>query len=250
MHTTIGYAATPSLTTEEFVDGAPDQHVRVVGDDIYIGKYNRIVAVMAIANSMRHAKLESPSLRSVFSPFIVPKVSLASDSEDVWMPQDMSRNPLVLATNEALNAKILVSEVHVVDTNIVGVNLAEGALTPVTGEIHTLYIRDTGNTIAIGVWNNLQLTLGVDLPVGRYQVVGAQCFSDFGGLFRLVPIGEDYRPGGIMADDLRPYNAGVQRMGNWGVWCEFDQLTPPSIDILPYRATTWFTLALDLIKVR
>lgn len=249
MHTTIGYAAEPTLTTEEFVDGAADQHVRVVDDDIYIGKYNHIVAAMACAFAMRHAKLEAPSLRGVFSPFIVPRVSLAGDSKDAWMPQDLSHSPLVLATNEALNAKILVSEVHGDHYNVVGVNLAEGALTPVTGTIHTLYIRDVGDVTVIGKWNNLQLTLGIDLPVGRYQVVGAQCFSTSGGLFRLVPIGEDYRPGGIMADDKHPYNAGCQRMGNWGVWCEFDQLTPPSIDILPYTATNWFTLALDLIKV-
>ena len=249
MHTTIGYAAAPTLTTEEFVDGAPDQHVRVVGDDIYIGKYNQIVAAMAMGHSVSYAKLESPSLRRVFSPFIVPKVSLAADSKDAWMPQDMSRNPLVLATNEALNAKMLVSEVHADHYNVVGINLAEGALATVSGPIHTLYIVDEGDVCPIGVWTNLQLTLGIDLPVGRYQVVGAQCFSNFGGLFRLVPIGEDYRPGGIMGDDLHPYNAGVQRMGNWGVWCEFDQLTPPSIDILPYKATGWFTLALDLIKV-
>jgi len=248
MHTTVGFGQNASVTTEEYLAGIADQSHRVSGDDIYVGAYNRVVAAMAMGNSMSYGKLESPSLRRVFNPFIIPKCSQAADSKDAWQPQDMSRNPLVLATNEALNAKSKISEVHDGEWNIVGVNLAKGALTTVTGEIHTLKITGS-ETLTIGVWTNTSLTLGVDLPVGRYQLVGAECFANYGGLFRFVPIGEDFRPGGIMADDDFQSNLGCQRMGNWGVWCEFDQLTPPSLDICPYIAGTWYTITMDLIKV-
>jgi len=248
MHTTIGFYEMPSGTAEQFVAGVADQSARVSGDDIYIGEFNRIVGAMALGHALTYAKLESPSLRRVFNPFIVPKVSLAGDSEDMFEAQDLSRNPLSLATNEALNAKINITEASATEGNIVGVNLAKGALTPVTGEIHTLRITAAA-TLTIGVWTNHSLTLGVDLPVGRYQLVGAQAFANHGGLFRFVPIGESYRPGGILCDDSRNSDVENQRMGHWGIWCEFDQLTPPSIEFLPFTAGTWYTLVMDLIKV-
>lgn len=252
MHTTIGYAKTPvDPPIEEFVTGVADQHVRVVGDDIYIGEYNRIVAMMAVGHSLRYARLVSPSLRRFFSPYIEPNVSLAGDSMDAWQPMDLSRNPIPLATNEALNAKSLQIEVHPTFANIVGVNLAKAALAPVSGEIHTMRIIDTSPTeITEKVWTNHQLTLGVDLPVGRYQIVGAECASSKGGLFRFVPVGEDYRPGGIMHDAVKTKQLHSQRLGNWGVWCEFDQLTPPTLDLLPYATTDYYSLKLDLVKVR
>ncbi|GAI99820.1 unnamed protein product [marine sediment metagenome] len=52
-----------------------------------------------------------------------------------------------------------------------------------------------------------------------------------------------------MHDDTKTNQLMAQRLGNWGVWCEFDQLTPPSLDILPYTTTGWYRLTLDLIKV-
>lgn len=253
IHTTVGFAEAVNSTSLVEVEGAPDQHVRVVGDDVYIGEYNKIVGACAIHESCRLAKLMSPSLRRFFNPFINPKVSLSGDSSDPIQGMDIARNPIPLATNEALNAWIHCSGAEATLEAVVGVNLAKAGLAPVFGAIHTLRIQGSG-TISIGVWTNHSLTLGVDLPVGRYQLVGAECWSNYCGLFRLVPVGEDFRPGGVMVDDRTPTlhhpNTINQRQGNWGVWCEFDQLTPPSLDMLPANGSgTWYVLYLDLIKV-
>ncbi|GAJ13770.1 unnamed protein product, partial [marine sediment metagenome] len=57
------------------IAGVADQHTRVEGEDIYIGKYNKIVALAATGYNMGYAKLASPSLRRVFNPFIQPIMS-------------------------------------------------------------------------------------------------------------------------------------------------------------------------------
>lgn len=249
LHTTVAFYELPSGTSEQFIAGVADQSHRVVSDDIFIGKFNRIVAAMAMGHALTYGKLESPSLRRFFNPFIYPKVSIAGDSYDTWKPQDLSRNPLILDRNEALNAKGNITEASATQGNVVGVNLAEGPLEPVRGEIHTMRMSAAA-TLTIGVWTNHTLTFPSDLPVGRYQIVGAQAYANYGGMFRFVPIGSDHRPGGMLAMDSQGgVDMTAQRMGNWGVWCEFDQLTQPTIEFCPMQAGTWYTLAIDLIKI-
>jgi len=236
------------VVTEEEIAGVVDQNARVIGDDVYIGRYNRIVSAFGGGHSMQTMRLVSPSLRRVFAPYIHPIYSAAADAYWLVKPVYMVDNPIALETNEALNAMAKVSEVHATTYNFMGVSLAEGALAPVTGEIRTMVI-EADATLTIGVWTNHTLTLPVDLPVGRYQVVGAQCRSNAVGIFRLVPIGEDFRCGGMIDAGDKFIDTTGQRFGALGVWCEFDQLTPPSLEICPNVAGGWYSLKLDLIKV-
>lgn len=248
MHHTIVFAENPTLTTLDYIAGVADVTVRVADDDIYIGKYNRIVAAGAIGNSLSYSKLLSPSLRRFFNPFIIPKCSVAADSKDAYQMMDLARNPIPLDSNEALNAQALVSEVHDGEWNMVIVNLAEGALTPITGEIHTMKMTGSG-TLTIGVWTSHTLTLTDDLPRGRYALVGAEVYANMAGAFRFIPIEGDNRPGGIMCDDDFYSKVENQRLGKWGTWLEFDNLHPPSLEICPYVAGTWYTCTIDLIKI-
>jgi len=70
-------------------------------------------------------------------------------------------------------------------------------------------------------------------------------------LFRFVPIGEAFRPGGLGSNLLGIKTIDLQRNGGMGVWCEFDQITPPSVDFLKGIAAGADdpVLHLDLIKV-
>jgi len=248
MHTTIAFCQASAVTTEENIAGVTDQHARVSGDDIYIGKYNRIVGMFGGGHSTQTLRLVSPSLRRVFSPYVNPLYSEAADAYFFIKPVDKCLNPIDLATNEALNALMTVSEVHATPRNFCGVNLSDGPIAPVYGDIRTLVI-EADATMTIGVWTNHSLTLPQDLPVGRYQVVGAQLRSNSVGIFRLVPLGEDFRPGGMIDAGSKYIDTTGQREGKQGVWCEFDQLTPPSLDVCMATAGTWYSLKLDLILV-
>jgi hypothetical protein len=93
------------------------------------------------------------------------------------------------------------------------------------------------------------MDLDEDLPVGRYQIIGAQMYADKPGLFRLVPIDSADRPGGIIYAGNVRQSTLAQRGGQLGVWCEFNQLTPPSIEILGNEVISWYQLHVDLVKV-
>jgi len=248
MFTTIAFCQAAAVTTEENIAGVADQHARVSGDDIYVGKYNQVVGIVGGGHSAQTLRLVSPSLRRLFNPYVHPLYSGAADAYWFVTPVYKGPNPIPVETNEALNALITVSEVHATPRNFCGVNLSDGPLTPVHGDIRTLVI-EADATMTIGVWTNHSLTLPTDLPVGRYQVVGAQCRSNNVGIFRLVPVGADHRPGGLIDAGDKHLDTTGQREGKLGVWCEFDQLTPPTLDVCMPTAGTWYSLKLDLIRV-
>lgn len=248
MHNTIAFCEAPAVTTEENIAGVTDQNARVQDNDIYIGKYNQIVSFFGGGQSAQTLRLVSPSLRRFVSPYIHPIFSSATDAAWAVKPVIKTLNPIPLETNEALNALIVVSEVHAEQYNFCGVSLADGPIAPVHGDIRTIVI-EADATSPIGVWTNHALTLPQDLPVGRYQLVGAMCRSNKVGVFRLVPIGQDFRPGGMIDAGDFGIETTLQREGNMGVWCEFDQLTPPSLEICPNMEAGWYSLKLDLIRV-
>lgn len=248
MHNTIAFCQASAVTTEEEIAGVTDQNARVILDDVYIGKYNQIIAMFGGGHSVQTLRLVSPSLRRLFSPYIHPYYSHAGDAHWLYTPVIRTESPIPLETNEALNALIRVSEVHASPRNFCGVSLAEGPVTPVHGDIRTIVI-EASVTIGIGAWSNHSLTLPQDLPVGRYQVVGAMVRLSHVGIFRLVPVGADHRPGGAVDGGSKSIDCTGQRMGKMGVWMEFDQLTPPSLELCPATACTWYSLKLDLMKV-
>lgn len=248
IHTTIAFCQAAAVTTEEPIAGVADQHARVSGDDIFVGKYNRIVGMFGGGHSAQTIRIVSPSLRRFFCPYVHPYYSGAGDAAWLAAPVNKCLNPIPVETNEALNAMIVVSEVHATPRNFAGINLAEGRIERVYGDIRTIVI-EASVTMTIGVWTNHSLTLPQDLPVGRYQVVGAMVRSNNVGIFRLVPVGADHRPGGMIDATSKVMDMLEQREGKMGVWCEFDQLTPPSLDVCMAIAGTWYSLKLDLIKV-
>lgn len=248
MHTTIAFCQEPAVTTEENIAGVTDDHMRVSGDDIMIGRLNQIVAMFGGGHSAQTIRVVTPSLRRFFCPYIHPYLGCQTDAYWIVKPVDLSRNPIPIMTNEAMNALMTVSEVHTDVDNFVGVSLSDGPLAPVTGDIRTMVI-EASITATQKTWVSGDLTLPVDLPVGRYQVVGAMCRSNYPGIFRLIPVGEDYRPGGLIDAGDKLMDCLSQRFGNMGVWCEFDQLTPPKIEVCMNVTGSWYSLKLDLIRV-
>ena len=245
MHTTIAFMQEPAVTTEEPIAGVADDTMRVNGDDIVIGAMNQIVALFGGGHSTQTLRVKTPSLSRFMLPYIHPFLSQAADAYWTVGPMPMSQNPIPVETNEAMNALAKVSEVHADYDNFVGVSLSDGPIAPVGGDIRTMVIEaDLATTQK--TWIAADLTLPVDLPVGRYQVVGAMCRSNYPGIFRLIPVGGGLRPGGMMDAGDKQMDCRVQRWGAMGVWMEFDQLQPPRIEICSNVTGSWFSLKLDL----
>lgn len=252
MHTVIAYQeAGKGAAGEDNIAGVADQHVRVDGDIIYMSDINQIIAVYAGGTTLiTGARLESPSLRRLANYEIAPvDVQIEPTGNEIWSPHPLS--PLPLETNEGLEALVRVSADASADLGFVAVFLSDGPVSSVDGEIFHVRATATVASAENSVWENSEITFDNPLPVGRYSLVGADVIMADGMAFRFVPVGEAFRPGGmcITAHGIGSY--ALQRNGGLGVWCEFDQITPPSIEIVSSETltATAVIMILDLIKV-
>lgn len=224
-----------------------DQHIRISGDHIYLGDLNQIVGVYASSGGTSLAAyLSSPSLRRVALYDIMPvEVGIIPATHGAYAP--FPQNPLSLMKNEGLD--IFIKATDGTASNKFGVvHLSDGVISPVGGEIFSVWGDITGTGVA-GSWVNMSISFRQTLPVGKYQVVGAACFGASLVSFRFVPIGAVNRPGGIGLPNVGIVTIPEQRRGGFGVWCEFDSVTPPTIDILSNATTSVHDIVIDLIKV-
>lgn len=232
------------------VAAVPDQQAKIEDDIIYIGDLNQIVAYgIASGEVISQGYLSSPSLRRLALLDILP-IRQADDFASEGAIHWKLESPTPLETNEGLEVYIYTNVAVPAKNSIVGVWLADGPIMPVSGDI--FHVNATATIVEVdATWVNTEIDFRQTLPVGRYQIVGAFCWIADGMLFRFVPIGDSNRPGGVCGIALGSEVPPVQRNGGLGVWCEFDQITPPSVDILGNigAAGTDVQMILDLIKV-
>jgi len=235
------------------LNGVADQHVRVVGVDIQVPSLNQIIAVSGGIDTTvaQRARLVSPSLRVKSLFMVAPLNGQAAAAQEPDTPQamvDLRKIPLVLVPGEQLNFDSFANPVAAQDQWGV-VWLADGPIVEVTGSIFT--VRATSATAAVaGAWTNVALTFDEDLPRGRYQLVGLRPESTGMVAARAVLVGVGPRPGALGCDLVGDSQHPMFRYGGLGVWGEFEDIEPPTMDVLAVSADAAQVFYLDLIQVR
>ena len=242
----IGYETSASQAALTAITPIPDPTLRVTGNDFLVpAGLNNIVSAAACINSSAatlRAQIQSPSLRATLNIDISP---IANGL--VWgtFPRCV-RNwyaPFQLVVNEPLD--VFVQNGAAV-MNRAFIWLADGAVKPVTGKIYT--VRATASaTLVTASWVNGSLTFGQTLPAGHYQVVGFRSLSANQVAARIFFVGSPWRPG-VLAVNLEDNNEDFYvRYGNIGVYGEFDNTVPPTVDFMGITDTAEIVY-LDLIK--
>jgi hypothetical protein len=185
-------------------------------------------------------------LRAIANLDVEPVVAAAvfgSPPEQMVHPD----SPIPVVENESLNFAVNSNPAAAADHYGL-VWLSDGPLAAVKGSIYT--VRATGTcALSAGKWINGNLTFSQTLPAGTYQVVGMRARGTNLVAARLVFVGGLYRPGVGAVNalgDLDPYFA---RYGNMGIFGQFDNTTPPTVDCLGITDVAQ-TFELDLIKVK
>lgn len=208
---------------------------------LYVGIYGA---------DMENARLNSPTIRSVTQPYLLP-VGNAVIPPTRPLIADLTRNPFRLKAQE--NISLEVTEDTVAGSNITGVIGLRTRKTPAPpGDIWTIRGTSAGPAVA-NAWTNAGvITWTNDLPPGRYAVVGGASFSTTMIGFRIVftsTTGQKVRPGGIGAAREDSWIHPMFRYGRLGVWGEFDQVIFPEFEVLCNAADTAFVHYMDLIKL-
>ena len=222
-----------------------DNHISRNGDDLIIPELNKIIAISALGATITRARLNSPSLRRM-SPFEITPLNVGAEPTSPPTLLNLFATPLTLQVDESLNAEI-VENVAGAEQETVLVWLADGTPAPVAGEIWT--VRATAaQALTANTWTNAILTFDVDLPVGKYQIVGMRAESAGLVAARLVFVGGIWRPGCLGTDVASDLEADIFRYGRMGVWGEFVHNRPPTVDFLSSSADASETVWFDLIK--
>lgn len=254
MFTVIGFNENAeTAATYVNIAGAKDQSAHVEDDVIYVPeKFTKVLWVSALGYDLSRAKLESPSIRRMGVLDINPSSNLETTYSNN-LPQLNARYtgdcPISLVTAEGLEAKVR-TNVDTTYLNTVGVCLGDAPVTPVKGEIWTVRATIDSLTMVKSEWANSEFVWDETLPVGRYQIVGAEVWAGYGSIFRFVPVGGMNRPGALTSGWSGQWTPIWQRFGNMGVWCEFHSTTPPSLEVLSMQAVaTSVSIHVDLIKL-
>lgn len=231
MFTTIAYSQSQApASVEKPIDGAPDQHIKVVGDGIYVGEFNHIIGAMAcLGTSVTHAFLVSPSLRRV-NPFQIRPIDIALYPDGELHHCVSSRLAIPLEINEALEAWFYSTAVGAEQGTVI-VWLAPGAVTPVQGKMYTVRFSCVIASTA-GLWYFSEIDFIDELPVGNYDVVGASLVCDTAVAFRFVPVGAYYRPGAPASKDVEFSDNLAFRFGALGTWFTFNTVQAPGIEVI------------------
>lgn len=248
--TLVGFAQTEARTGLTKMTALADEHVTVSGDDITVPELNRILGAAFLDPDGIAAQLQSPSLRRLVNPDVMPLWTGTNFNHTMPPYHDFKENPIELVRSEKLNALIDNDGNAAYGVGLVW--LADGTPIPVTGQIRTLKCTMTGGATAYA-WTNQALTLSQTLPAGRYGVVGMQirpASVDQMIAARLSFVGGAWRPGiiaGVSMIDRRPE---IFRNGKLGIWGEFEFDQPPTCDYLTIGATGAIQVFLDLIQLR
>ncbi|GAI81059.1 unnamed protein product, partial [marine sediment metagenome] len=75
-HTLVAFSKQHLVgATEELVTGVADVTHRVTGNDIYVGKFNKLVGLHCAGRGLTIARVSAPSLRRVSSVYIQPQIN-------------------------------------------------------------------------------------------------------------------------------------------------------------------------------
>lgn len=235
------------------IAAVPDQHVRVVGDDIQVPTLSQIVVLWGGISSttlLNQMRITAPSLRERSLYQVAPLAIAATDVQPgaSQIVIDLRDSPLELVVGEQMNAEALGTVVT--QEMWCGACLADGPIAPVKGKIFTIRTTGAAAALSIGLWNNRALTFDEDLPRGRYQIVGMRAES--AGLIaaRCVFVGSGWRPGTIGKAIVSQEQNDLFRQGRMGVFGEFEDIEPPTVDFLSLAADTLLYVYLDLIQIR
>ncbi len=231
-----------------------DSLLATAGDNLTVPTLNQAIMMAAgvPSGALAQCRLDAPTLRQFARQYIGP-TNGGGDADAVpnAVPNimDLRLHPRMLARNELLQAFTNHDTTSAQLTWIL-LWLADAPPQKIgAGEAFTIRLSGAA-TLTVDVWTLISMTLDDALPVGRYAVIGMHPVSLGCVAARLVPVGGGWRPGALGSATNSIGGHPVFRMGELGVWLEFESISLPRFEFLSAIADTVETVHLDLIQTR
>lgn len=222
-----------------------DPQVTVQNSHYLLSEDMKLLAAYVMGGNVTRAKLDSPKLRAMYLPFIVPvdRVTTPADEANVL---DFSDAELVLRAGEEL--RFLASNDAGADEKNYVISFFGPRRAPIqNGPVYTMRCTATITTVT-DTWTLGSLTFDQTLPSGRYSVVGLHVHGTGLIAARLVFPLSNKRPGCVCAQTAGQSTKALFRRGKMGEFGQFSNTALPSIEVLKGSAASTAVVAyLDLI---
>ena len=244
MFHTVAWFKAVSIGATETLTPITDQIIAIKNNRFFPTKNYDLLYAYAGGSSLSRARILTPSLRQVSSPWISP-IGAASEPGNDPNVADYRSNPLGLRGLEEVETEATDSggpgDVYCVQ------GWGQGMQPAPAGDVYTM--RGTGTTTAVAAsWATVSLTWDNQLPVGRYALVGGSFQSTTGVAWRTIFEDQIPRPGGLAVDAATKRTAAMYRKGGLGIWGTFDSNRMPEFEVLCTAADTAQTLLIDFVR--
>lgn len=245
--TLVAYDETIDSAVLQALTPLPSAIDRVSGDAVLVPRgLNKLGGCYAFGVNLVRARIVAPSL-GAFGSFELNPIDIAANPPTYPAFLDLFDNPYELVATEFVTVEASENGAGATKQDAL-LWYTDGVIEKPAGEVIT--VRATSATALVAnTWSNVPIVFAVNLPAGRFACVGARCESATGLAFRFVPSesGGKARPGGICASASNEVMPKRFRNGNLGTWFEFDNDTPPTIDIWASGADATQVVILDLV---
>lgn len=222
-----------------------DQALQINGDDLIVpNDIPMLLGAYGLGPNLTRVQIISPSIRRTFPQEHVP-IDVSALPTDRLLVDWYGDSAIQLDSGEQLNTQMAESNAAA-SRGTVFVWLGDRVPSPQYGDIRTIRVTSTTAAVA-NVWSNIPITFNDVLPSGTYALVGAELISTNMQGFRFAFKGGSYRPGGIGGTAVSARPNPLFRRGGLGVWGTFENLTPPSVDVLCNGADASFAGELDVV---
>jgi hypothetical protein len=248
MHHTLAFEGAVGQTADTDIAAVFDGIIPVDASNHFLPQTSlSLIYAFASALHLSRGKFSSPVFRQIANPAIRP-INVALLPVDLIPIADYLANPVQLPPQAPLQYLATSTLACGTEVTYCVLGVLQQYLQPAVGNIITL--RATGTTTAVAKsWTYCALTFDQTIIQGTYQVIGAEVISTTGVAFRLTIDNQYYRPGGIAGATDAIRTPPQQRKGGWGVWGQFQNTSPPRLEVLCNAADTAQEIYMDVIKI-
>lgn len=238
-----------SVTNAVATDITPVQDsIMTIQNNHFLPQVNTYLQwVYAGSASLSRARIITPKLRQITTPFIRPTNAALLPASNLGV-MDMIDSPLILNGLEELQVEVLQggagAEVVYVAA---GLSKTPKQQAP-NGDTYTM--RATGTTTVVAKsWTQAAMTWQDTLPAGQYMVVGMEGVSTTGVAARLVFEQQIDRPGCLLSAADGNIESRIFRNGYLGAWGSFTGNRMPNVEFLCNAADTAQEIFLQFIRI-
>jgi hypothetical protein len=243
----VAWQATVASTAEADITPVQD-NIMLIQNNHFVPQVNTMIQFMAaIGLLIARARLVSPKLRQVTTPFIRP-INLALLPVSRMAIADYRQNPLSINGLEELVYDVTNSANTSGSYHGVAGLMRGPYVPPPSGDIYTM--RGTGTTtVTANGWSQAAITWQDTLPAGNYQAVGLEFISTTAIAARLIFEQQQDRPGCVGTAIDGNITHPMFLKGGLGAWGMFTANRLPNVEVLCDSADTAQEVFLDFVRV-